>query len=332
MAAVTPAASVGMGRSGEHATPPVVLRSDRRRQLIYRRSTPAPRPTTANPSRGGDAKLRGLHRRQPGYRTTHKLDPRNAADAKANPDRDGLTNLREYRLKGLPRDEDSDNDGQDDGDEVAIKTNIRDADSDDDGRKDGDEDYDRDRIANEDEDDATETCAADDDDRDRDNVDDEDENEQGQRVLDADSDDDGVADGAEDRDEDGIENEDEDDVDLDACSPDRDGDGEDDEDEGDRYGTIASFDTATSQLVVASVSGFTFTLLITPDTEIEFEYPDNLDCEDETEPSAADLVQGQQIAELELEDDGTVEEIELLAAVCPAPGTGSGEDETEGED
>ncbi len=244
--------------------------------MIYRRSTPAPRPTTANPSRGGDAKLRGLHRRQPGYRTTHKLDPRNAADAKANPDRDGLTNLREYRLKGLPRDEDSDNDGQDDGDE--------------------------------------------------------DENEQGQRVLDADSDDDGVADGVEDRDEDGIENEDEDDVDLDACSPDRDGDGEDDEDEGDRYGTIASFDTATSQLVVASVSGFTFTLLITPDTEIEFEYPDNLDCEDETEPSAADLVQGQQIAELELEDDGTVEEIELLAAVCPAPGTGSGEDETEGED
>ncbi len=249
------------------------------------------------------------------WETTHNLDPRKAADANVDLDRDRLTNLREYRLRGLPRDEDSDNDGQDDGDEVATKTKLRDADSDDDGRKDGDEDFDGDRIHNEDEDDPTETCAADDDDRDRDNVDDEDENEQGQRVLDDDSDDDGMADGAEDRDKDGVQNEDEDDHDVDSCSPDRDGDGEDDEDEGDRYGKVVSFNGDTNQLRVYTAAGFSFTFLVTPDTEIEFDYADGVECEDEPEASSSDLVEGAVVSELELED-GAVEEIELFRTTC----------------
>ena len=252
------------------------------------------------------------------WETTHRLDPRKAADAVLDADRDRLTNLQEFRQNGLPRDEDSDDDGQDDGDESATRTKIRDADSDDDGRRDGDEDADRDRVANEDEDDATERCAADDDDLDRDDVDDEDENEQRQRPRDADSDDDGLVDGGEDADRDGVQNEDEDDVATDACSPDRDGDGEDDEDENDRYGTVTSFDAGTNDLVVRTVPGFTFTFRITPGTELEWEYPDALECsDDDVEPTSAALRPGQVVAELDLEDDGTVEEIELWTTTCP---------------
>ncbi|MDP9461708.1 MAG: hypothetical protein M3Q22_16145, partial [Actinomycetota bacterium] len=67
------------------------------------------------------------------WETTYKLNPKYAADAKTDADRDGLSNLREYQLRTLPRDEDTDNDGQDDGDESATRTSARDADSDDDG-------------------------------------------------------------------------------------------------------------------------------------------------------------------------------------------------------
>ena len=52
----------------------------------------------------------------------HKLSPRSSADAKRDFDTDGLSNLLEYRLRGLPRDEDTDNDGQDDGDERTTRT------------------------------------------------------------------------------------------------------------------------------------------------------------------------------------------------------------------
>ena len=254
------------------------------------------------------------------WETRFGLDPRKAADATGDPDRDRLTNLREHRLQGLPRDEDSDDDGQDDGDELVTRTGIRDADSDDDGRRDGDEDADRDRIANEDEDDALESCATDDDDRDRDHVDDEDENEQRQRVLDSDSDDDGLADGAEDGDRDGVENEDEDDVLDDSCSPDRDGDGEDDEDETDRYGTLVSFDAATNDLVVRTAAGFVFTFRVTADTELEWEYPDSAGCSggDIVDPTVDHLQPDRLLAELELEDDRvSVEELELWTPDCP---------------
>jgi hypothetical protein len=52
-------------------------------------------------------------------------------------DRDGLTNLREYKLTTDPRKADSDRDGLDDGDEVKVGDNPRKADTDGDKTKDG---------------------------------------------------------------------------------------------------------------------------------------------------------------------------------------------------
>jgi hypothetical protein len=96
------------------------------------------------------------------------------ANASEDPDRDGLTNLGEYRVRSHPRDEDPDNDGIDDGDEVRVfRTSPRLRDQNRNGRLDGDDDANRNGIRNEDEDDTRETCAADDDDRDRDGIDDE---------------------------------------------------------------------------------------------------------------------------------------------------------------
>ncbi len=184
------------------------------------------------------------------WEKSHGMNPLRAADAKVDFDRDGLVNLREYRLSGLIRDEDTDNDGHDDGDEVkdgTRSTSLGDADTDDDGLEDGDEDADRDGLDNEDEDDARESCRLDDDDRDSDDVDDEDENEFGLAIGDADTDDDDILDGDEDADENGEANEDEDDDVADRCDGDFDGDGESDEDDGDLFGTIASFDSATGR-------------------------------------------------------------------------------------
>ncbi|MDQ1670044.1 MAG: hypothetical protein QOE40_2105, partial [Actinomycetota bacterium] len=73
-----------------------------------------------------------------GWEQAHRLNP-NKADAKGDADRDGLRNLREFRLHSDPRDEDSDNDGQDDGDELQTRTKVNRADSDGDKVLDGDE-------------------------------------------------------------------------------------------------------------------------------------------------------------------------------------------------
>lgn len=240
------------------------------------------------------------------WEKSHGLNPRKAADTKADFDKDGLVNVAEYRQGGLPRDEDTDDDGHDDGDEVADgtrSTGLRDADTDDDGLLDGDEDADRDGVANEDEDDAVESCRLDDDDRDRDDVDDEDENELRLTVGDADGDGNGIADGDEDADRDGEANEDEDDDAADRCSGDLDGDGETDEDDGDLFGTIAAFDPATGALSVTSLAGFAVTSVVDADTEIELEEPEGFDGDVEDEGTVADLVVGAQVAELELDDD-----------------------------
>lgn len=67
------------------------------------------------------------------FSTTQKSD-------RADSDRDGLSNLREYRLKLHPRRRDTDRDGLRDGDEVRrYKTNPRKRDTDGDGQSDGDE-------------------------------------------------------------------------------------------------------------------------------------------------------------------------------------------------
>src|SRR5919199_3599665 len=58
------------------------------------------------------------------------------ANAKKNPDHDGLNNLREFKNHTDPRDADTDNDGLDDGDEVEVGDNPRDRDTNDDGVED----------------------------------------------------------------------------------------------------------------------------------------------------------------------------------------------------
>jgi len=87
------------------------------------------------------------------------------SNAKADADRDGLSNRGEFIVKSDPKDaftdadriddgdEDEDEDGLDNEDEEDLGTNLTDADSDDDGVEDGDEDKDGDSVDNEDEDD-----------------------------------------------------------------------------------------------------------------------------------------------------------------------------------
>jgi hypothetical protein len=237
------------------------------------------------------------------WETRHGLDP-DRADGSADQDDDGLTNLAEFRHHGDPGDEDTDNDGDDDGDEVhdgARSTQLDDRDTDDDGVRDGDEDADHDGVDNEDEDDATERCARDDDDRDGDHLADEDENDFGDRVGSADSDDDGIPDGDEDADEDGQSNEDDDDSADDRC-------GRSGEDDDDLLGSIVSFDAETGDLVVATVRSGQITFVVTDDTEIEYDGSGHGSGGD---ASVDDLTPGAVVNEVDLEDDGTLEEIEL---------------------
>ena len=237
------------------------------------------------------------------WESSHGLDP-DRADGRGDKDDDALGNRAEFRRGGHPGDEDSDNDGHDDGDEVhdgSRSTQLDDRDSDDDGTRDGDEDSDDDGIDNEDEDDADESCDDDDDDRDSDDISDEDENDFGFRVGDDDSDDDGLPDGDEDSDDDGQSNEDDDDSDEDSCD-------DSDEDVDDLLGTIVSFDAGTGQLVIDTVGGRTVTFLVTDDTEIEYDSSGSGSGE---EGSTDDLTAGAVVVEVDLEDDGTLEEIEL---------------------
>jgi hypothetical protein len=86
--------------------------------------------------------------------STHKNN------AKADPDKDGLNNLGEFRSRTNPRDPDTDNDGIEDGDddgdgdgvdnqnEVQEGTSPTDRDTDNDGKPDGAEDRDHDGLDN----------------------------------------------------------------------------------------------------------------------------------------------------------------------------------------
>jgi hypothetical protein len=81
-------------------------------------------------------------------------------NAGRDPDRDGLSNLGEFRSRSRPHDPDSDDDGREDGDEdrdrdrvdngneMREHTRLRDRDSDDDGIGDGREDRDHDGLRN----------------------------------------------------------------------------------------------------------------------------------------------------------------------------------------
>jgi hypothetical protein len=71
------------------------------------------------------------------WEMTWGLDHKNPCDALLDEDRDGLTNLAEYRHSTVPYAKDSDNDGLKDGFEVkATRTNPNSQDSDRDGLKD----------------------------------------------------------------------------------------------------------------------------------------------------------------------------------------------------
>ncbi len=241
------------------------------------------------------------------WEVRHRLDP-DRANAAKDADRDGLRNLAEYRQHGDPRDEDSDDDGDDDGDEAhEHDTDVDDPDSDDDDVDDGDEDHDDDDVDNEDEDDADERCGKDDDDSDEDHVADEDENDHGTDPDDPDSDDDDVPDGDEDHDDDGQHDEDDDDSDEDRCGDD------DGEDGDDLVGTIVTFDAETGDLVIDLTDTRSATYVVTDDTEIE--YDDDLVEEEDEDAGVEALVPGTVVTEIDLADDGTLEEIELAPTV-----------------
>ena len=77
------------------------------------------------------------HDRMPDrWEKKHHLDVKKN-DAGRDRDRDGLSNVREYRAHTNPRKKDSDRDGLRDGAEIRFGFNPRDRDSDDDGTRDG---------------------------------------------------------------------------------------------------------------------------------------------------------------------------------------------------
>ncbi|HWL66110.1 MAG TPA: hypothetical protein VNP73_09070 [Actinomycetota bacterium] len=121
----------------------------------------------------------------------------------------------------------------------------------------------------------------------------------------SDSDGDGTSDGdefSEDADgEDAIDCVEDDDDDDDEDEDDDEGDDEGDED-CDQHGTITSYDSGSGVLTVRLDSGETVTGTVTDDTEIDWD--------DETEASEDDLDPGA-VLEFEMNDDGTIEDIEI---------------------
>ena len=262
------------------------------------------------------------------YEQRHGLDPHNAKDARTDLDHDGLRNRGEYRNHTDLRSEDTDSDGADDGDEVgddSATTDPTEADTDDDGTLDGDEDADHDGTDNEDADDSSEPCVADDDDTDADGLADEDENDFGTSPTSADSDDDGTPDGDEDGDGDEQADEDEDDAVADECDGDLDHDGQSDEDAGDQLGTITAFDSDTGDLSIERTDTTVVTYVVTEDTEVRIEQPEDEGGDDSVGTAVRghgghgdagtldDLRVGVDVAEVDLADDGTVEEIQIYA-------------------
>jgi hypothetical protein len=99
-----------------------------------------------------------------GWEKKHSLSVRKA-NGHRDADRDGLSNLGEFRAHTDPQDpdsdddcvgddnEDADHDGVDNDDEMGEHTNPRNPDSNDDGTDDGDEDADHDGVSNKDDED-----------------------------------------------------------------------------------------------------------------------------------------------------------------------------------
>src|SRR3954454_14786033 len=97
-------------------------------------TTMAPTPSLAKSVKDRD------HDKMPDrWEKAHGLSTKRK-DAKGDRDKDGLTNLREYKLGTDPREADSDGDSLKDGDEVRAHTNPLDEDTDGDGLDDASED------------------------------------------------------------------------------------------------------------------------------------------------------------------------------------------------
>ena len=111
------------------------------------------------PAAAAEAKDRDRDKLPDRWEKRHHLSTKKKSGA-ADPDRDGLSNLGEYRSKTSPRrkdtdrdrilddDEDPDRDRVDNDNEMREGTKPRDRDSDDDRRGDGREDRDRDGLSN----------------------------------------------------------------------------------------------------------------------------------------------------------------------------------------
>jgi len=110
-----------------------------------------------------------------------------------------------------------------------------------------------------------------------------------------------VLDGAEDHDGDGQSDEDADASDDDSCS--------DVEEHSDALlGVIVSFDAESGALKAATQLAGEVTFTVTEDTEIELDSSSHGSGE---EGSVDDLQPGAVVVEVDLEDDGTLEEVEL---------------------
>jgi hypothetical protein len=157
---------------------------------------------------------------------------------------------------------DQDRDGLKNLGEFRAKTDPRDDDSDNDGTEDGDEDRDHDRVDN-----ANEV-------------------REHTNPSDKDSDNDGKSDGREDAEHDGLVNAAEDRTGNDPIDKDTDNDGTKDGDEN--AGTVASYDSGTSELVINLSGGGTVTGKVDASTEISC----NTEDEDENENDNDDADDG----------------------------------------
>ncbi|MCU1350872.1 MAG: Replicase polyprotein 1a [Acidimicrobiales bacterium] len=83
------------------------------------------------------------------WEKANRLNPNDKSDAGRDADKDGLTNVAEFRKGGNPRSSDSDHDGIKDGREHLVKGKLAGFDANHNGRRDGLDDEDHDGVDNE---------------------------------------------------------------------------------------------------------------------------------------------------------------------------------------
>jgi hypothetical protein len=108
-----------------------------------------------------------------------------------------------------------------------------------------------------------------------------------------------------------VNNEDEDDDTEDTCDGDEDGDGVDDEDQNDLFGTVTSYDVITGALTITPLFGSPVSTVRIESSELEW---DEGECNGVEEVTNADLLAAPGVEDYELDEDGNLEELELI---CP---------------